>query len=74
MKQKTVAQYLRSAPKNVEVPWEVYRIFNCKSVYLSGDMAGLSDNGDAATLSELRLAVEWYVKQLDGKVNWDEQV
>ncbi len=74
MKPKTIADHLKAAPKPIPIPWDVSRIFNegRGKIHLSGDMASVTEHGDSATLDELRYAVEWYVKQLNGTVKWDE--
>lgn len=58
--------------KNIEVPFEVWRMFgkNCKVVTIAGDQASLGE--DYGSLQELRSAVQWYVDQLDGKVKWEK--
>lgn len=74
MKAKTIADHLKAAPKDVHPPFEIYRFFGEKGfgVTFAGDQAALTSSGDYGTLRELRSAVEWYVKQLNGKVTWNE--
>lgn len=69
---KTIADVLKEAPVKTTVPWKVHRIFMGPTVYFAGNQASFSDHGDYADLTELRHAVEWYVKQLNGKVTWNE--
>lgn len=73
MKPKTIADHLKAAPKDVSPPFEVYRFFGEKGsgITFAGDQAALTGTGDYGTINELRKAVEWYVKQLNGKVTWD---
>jgi hypothetical protein len=41
----------------------------CKEVRIAGDQA--SFGCDYKSLPELREAIEWYAKQLGGKVEWE---
>jgi hypothetical protein len=55
----------------IDVPFNVYRFFNSSSkIYLMGNVAILSKDGDSGSLSELQEAIEWYVKQLGGSIKW----
>lgn len=56
--------------KDVEVPWHVWRFFSddCKVIFIGGDQA--SFGGDFGDINDLRKAIEFYVDQLGGKVNW----
>lgn len=68
-KQVTLADTLKAyAP--VKVPYEVHRVIGAANLLTAGNQASLDDNGDFVQLSELRHAIEWYVKQLNGKVDW----
>jgi len=57
---------------NIEVPYEVWTIFGEKSkeVLMSGSQASLGE--DFKSLEQLRVAIEWYVDQLGGKVKWEK--
>lgn len=57
--------------KDISVPWNVWRFFgneNGKVISFGGDTASFGE--DYGNIDELRNAVEWYVKQLGGKVKW----
>lgn len=58
--------------KDIDVPWESWRFFGkqSQSIGMAGDQASLGE--DYGTLSELRVAFEWYVDQLGGKVKWED--
>lgn len=58
--------------KDIEVPWNAWRFFddNCKIIHIAGDQA--SFGGDYGNVEELRKAVEFYVEQLGGRVNWEK--
>jgi hypothetical protein len=57
---------------NIEVPWNVWRMFGNKSkngtIEIRGDQASFGE--DFGSKEELRVAIEWYVDQLGGKVKW----
>lgn len=58
--------------KDIEVPFDVWRMFgkNCKVISMSGNQASLGE--DFGSLQELRTAIQWYVDQLGGTVKWEK--
>jgi len=56
--------------KDIEVPYHVWRFLGTESkfILIRGDEASLGE--DFGTTQELRKAIEFYVDQLGGKVNW----
>lgn len=73
-KEKNVLECHEIAKKVAEIapPWDVYRLFStqCKTVQIWGDQISLGE--DFASLKECRNAIQWYVEQLGGKVQWPE--
>ena len=57
---------------DIEVPWHVWRLFseNCKRISIGGAQASFGE--DYGSKEELRVAIEWYVEQLGGKVKWEK--
>lgn len=59
---------------NIEVPWNVWRMFGDKSkngiIEICGDQASFGE--DFGSKEELRFAIEWYAEQLGGKVKWEK--
>ena len=59
---------------NIEVPWNVWRMFGDKSkngiIEICGDQASFGE--DFGSKEELRVAIEWYAEQLGGKVKWEK--
>ena len=62
--------YQLTLQKDIKVPWEVWRFFGSSSseVRLFGNQASFGE--DFGTKEELRVAIEWFVDQLDGDVKW----
>lgn len=58
--------------KDIEVPFHTWRFFgsSCKRINLAGEQASFGE--DYGNVEELRKAIEFYVEQLGGKVNWKE--
>lgn len=58
--------------KDIEVPWHVWTKFgrSAKSISVNGSQASFTNEADYGTIEELRLAIEFYVEQLGGKVKW----
>jgi hypothetical protein len=73
--ERTIKEILESQELVKPVPYHVWRIFGGgrKNIDLYGNQASLCEGGDFATLAELRVAVQWYVEQLGGVVNWDKK-
>lgn len=57
--------------RDIEAPWHVYRYLG-NGVFISGEQASLSNDGDFGKVSELRAAIEWYVDQFGGTVKWSK--
>lgn len=53
----------------IEVPWEVRRFLQL-DISIYNDQMILTEYGDSGSLREVRVAVDWLVDQLDGKVTW----
>lgn len=70
-KSKTVADLLMSY-EPITVPWEVWTFIGGKTLDVMGDQVATGD-GDFKTLDQARVAIEWYVKQLNGTVSWDKK-
>jgi hypothetical protein len=60
--------------KDIEVPWRVWTKFGETAKYITvhGDQASLTSAADFGNIKELQVAIEWYVDQLGGVVNWEE--
>jgi hypothetical protein len=60
---------------DIEVPYDVWRLFGEKSktgyISVGGNQASFGE--DYGTLPELRAAIEWYADQLGGKITWDKE-
>ena len=71
MKGKKLIEQIKMQ-NDVEVPHNVWRFFgsNSKIITLAGNQASFGE--DFGTVDELRKAVEFYVDQLGGKVNWEK--
>jgi lysozyme family protein len=54
----------------VDVPWHVMRVIDCKKLYVDVNYVSIADNGDMVAPEEARVAVDWVVDQLGGKVRW----
>ena len=56
----------------VVVPYDVWHLFGsqCKSIEFASDR--LSFGEDYASIEEARLALEFYVEQLGGKIKWEK--
>jgi len=74
-KRQTLIEKYKAIQKigiEVEVPYHVWAVFpNArynKTVSIMGDEVCLG--GDYVTVEGARFAVEWYVQQLGGKVEW----
>jgi hypothetical protein len=73
-KNNTLVEKFRAIQKighTVEIPWQVNRVLGSehKKIEVAGDQVCIQE--DFVSLEEARDAVEWYVKQLGGKVEWD---
>lgn len=59
--------------KIINIPWEVWRFWGEKEqtgkIELFGEQASFGQ--DFGTVEELRVAIEFYVDQLGGKVKWE---
>lgn len=66
---KSAAQRLAEY-EPILVPYEVWTVFGSKYIEIMGDQACLTSEGDYADLNKVRTALEWYVNQFDGKVEW----
>jgi RNase P subunit RPR2 len=58
--------------KDIEVPYNVWRMFGkqCKLISIAGSQASLGE--DYGTTQELREAIKFYVEQLGGTVKWSK--
>lgn len=58
--------------EDIEVPYEVWRLFGKSSeyIYLAGKQVSLGE--DFVSLEQARTAIEYYVNQLGGKVKWEK--
>lgn len=56
----------------VEVPFHVYRMIGNKTICIFGNQIELGEDHDFVSLTEAREALEWYVNQLGGNVQWRE--
>lgn len=56
----------------IDVPYNVWTKFGEKSkqVLIAGDQVSLGE--DYASLEQAQEAIEWYVNQLGGKVEWSK--
>lgn len=61
--------------EDIEVPWHVWTKFgdSAKTIKFAGDQVALSQEADYGNIEELRLAIEFYVDQLGGKVKWSNK-
>jgi hypothetical protein len=58
---------------NIEVPWHVYRILGIDDkILVLGDQVSFSENGDFASLDEVRSCIDWLAYQFGGKVKWED--
>lgn len=57
---------------SLKVPWEVWTAFGqaAKEVSFIGNQIALTDDSDFVTIERAREAVQWYVENLGGSVNW----
>jgi hypothetical protein len=57
---------------DIEVPWNVWRMFGERSkiVTVAGNQASFGE--DYGTQEELRYAIEWYADQLGGTIKWEK--
>ena len=69
---KKKAYQLMKEVKPVEIPYNVWRMFDqvTKEVHFANEQVSLG--GDYCTLEEVREAIEWYVDQFNGKVKWND--
>lgn len=72
MKKKDKVAYRLKSYENIDVPYHVWTVFGdqSKTIHLAGDQASFGE--DFKYLHELRTAIEFYVDQLDGKVEWND--
>lgn len=56
--------------KPIEVPYEVWTFIGTKQLEVVGN--DISAGEDYKSLDDARVAIEWYVKQLNGIVLWDK--
>lgn len=56
--------------RDIKVPWHVGRFVGF-TIWVHGENASLHDNGDSGTVGDIRTALEWYVDQFGGKVEWE---
>jgi hypothetical protein len=72
MTKPKIYQYIKKSPEPIKVPFDVWRLFGnqAKHVYLSGKCVSFGE--DYANIEEARKAIEWYVEQLGGNVNWEK--
>jgi len=61
--------------KEIEVPWHVLTKFgeSAKKITIIGDQVSLTGVADFGTVGELRKAIEFYIDQLGGKVEWEDK-
>ena len=75
-KSATIIEKFRAIEKigtEVEVPFHVHRIVGGKQMSIVGNQICIGNNDcDYASLTEAREALEWYVNQLGGNVQWRE--
>lgn len=62
--------------KSIDIPWEVYCFLPhdgviAKEMEIYGDQIGIG--GDFMNLAESQTAIQWFVDQLGGKVQWKEK-
>lgn len=69
-KSKTLADLMLQVPDDFDVPYAVWTVFgqNARKIAFAGRQASLAE--DFKELPQLRAAIEWYVTQLNGKVEW----
>lgn len=69
MKERIAIDIIVDQP-DVEAPWEVARFFpkEARKIYFAGNQASFGE--DYGTVEDLRVAVEWFARQLGGKVKW----
>jgi hypothetical protein len=76
MKEQTLIQKYRAIQKigsEVNIPWQVNHILGCDHQKIEIFADQVSIGSDSCSLDEAREAVAWYVKQLGGKVEWDNE-
>lgn len=76
-KEQTLIQKYRAIQKignKIEIPWKVNRVIGSehKVIETVGD-GQVCIQEDFVSLGEAREAVEWYVKQLGGRVEWENE-
>ena len=61
--------------KDIEVPWGVWRMFGhgAEKITIMGKQVSLTNEGDFASIEELRVAIDWYASQLGGSVKWSKE-
>jgi hypothetical protein len=60
--------------KDIEVPWYAWTKFGtvAQKIEIMGDQVCLAKGADFGNVDELRKAIEFYVDQLGGKVEWEK--
>lgn len=76
MKTRTLIEKYKAIQKigfEVDVPFEVWCCIssNMKVISIAGDHVSLGE--DYVSLQQARSAVEWYVNQLGGNVDWGKE-
>lgn len=57
----------------IEVPWHVRRTIGSSRLAIMGDQVSIGDSDcDFVSVTEAREALEWYVNQLGGNIQWRE--
>lgn len=61
--------------EDIEVPYDVWTKFgeSAQNITIMGKQVSLTDEGDFATIEELRTAIDFYVHQLGGTVKWSKK-
>lgn len=61
--------------EEIEVPWHVWTKFgkSAKKITVLGNQVSLTSVADFGTVEELRKAIEFYVDQLGGRVEWEDK-
>jgi hypothetical protein len=58
---------------DIEVPYEVMRVIGARRLSIMGDLVSIgTDDSDYCSIDEARIALGWYVTQLDGVTQWRE--
>jgi len=72
-KKKRLVDILKAAPAPIPTQYKFMCMTGAKNINIFGDQLCLdnSNTNDYVTLDEARTAIEWFVEELGGKVNWE---